>query len=675
MADAHTDLDALVREATVRFLPADPADPRMWGSGFLVAPGWVLTCAHVLLPYLRDDPGQEFLVAGSPAYHGIDPVPAKLERWLVKDPWSETVPAAQDLALVRLSSGDGVEHRCVWLSDQTVLPVGKRRVYGFRPADDPEQPYEMWTGHIDDNVSDGRCSIRFTPMAEFPPGVSGGPVLDPVSGAVVAVTKFGRYGKDGGGAVPIAALRAFGTLYRDVMAEHDLWHARHADGFGSWLHHQELLLGQELGNADLWSPADQVAALRLLAGLTDPPPQGAVERLAQRVRNDRAPLAYPPPTAWRDGHGLLYGPHGRPFPAIAFLHYLRLVSLLVKDMGGKDAATGAVEELDAWIAARTRRVTPFQHHLVTEARLPDLARGPRTGQIAVGAAQMPDRVVIPYPVSGDRASVVVVEIEPLPYRNLHWQIRIDDGSGDGEIFDSEKDPDGVEHARLLERLRRPLDEALQIADAANGHPAACEVVLPAGDFDTPVHRWQLAEMARLGDEAHLPMGVRRRVVLRDLGRRGRTDEAWTRRWEALVSAGRLTAARTPPGGQSPRRRHFTDMAPCDIPVLCRPAGRGAGRRAMEMALETGHGIALWHIEGHARSTACAGDCDTFHQGAAELLGETAAAHELPDRLRRIREEIHEARDQGHWAEGVAVLYDDPGRPVPAGPLGLWSSPA
>ncbi|MDN3297024.1 trypsin-like peptidase domain-containing protein [Streptomyces ficellus] len=672
MADAHTDLDALVRAATVRFLPADPADTHMWGSGFLVAPGWALTCAHVLLPHLRDDPGRAFRVAGSPSYYGIDPVGARLEKWLVTDPWDDEVPAVQDLALVRLLD-DGVEHECVWIGDQVALPVGTRQVYGFRPEDDPGQPYELWTSRIAENTSDGRCSIRFAPMAEFPPGVSGGPVLDPVSGGVVAITKSGRYGKDGGRAVLLRALRAFGPLYRELIAQHDHWHAGRADSRGSWLFHQQRLPDQGAGGDDGWSPGDRVAALRLLAQLPDPPPPGVVETLVQHVRQDRQERVFPSLAAWRDGHGLLYR-NGRPLPAVVFLHYLRQVVLLARSAGGKDAAAPAVDELDAWITKRLERVESFSRPLVIGAQLPEPLREAMAYE-GGGAVPAAERIVVPYPGRGDTDNVVVVEIEPLPYRNLHWQIRIDDGSGDEEVFAAEADPDGVEPAGLLQRLRRPLDEAFQFADGANGHPAACEVVLPVADFDTPVHRWQLAEMARLGDAAHLPLGVRRRVVLRDLARRGRPDDAWTRRWEAMTAAGRLAAARTPPLQQAPRRRHFTAMAASHIPVLCRPAGRGAGRKAMELALETGHGIVLWHIEGHPRSTACAGDCDAFHQGAAELLGKTATARELPDRLRRIREEIHERRDQGHWAEAVAVLYDDPGRPVPAGPLGLWSSPA
>ena len=449
-----------------------------------------------------------------------------------------------------------------------------------------------------------------------------------------------------------------------MISAHDRWHAGRLDTAGSWsaLREREQATAGPVGSGgDDWSTRDRVKALRLL---TEVPPPGSgevVEALARYVMRAKLPHAQPALVSWRDGLGLLQQA-GRPLPAVVFLHFLRLVAGVVKEGGGDPKA------LDTWINKRLRRVSPH-YHLLVEGAVPPQAVLDR----AAPAPPAAHRAFLPYPGPDDGVQIVVVELEELPYGTIHWQIRIDDGSGDTEVFEAEGNPDGIRLAELRHRLRGPLDEAFQMADAANGAPAPCEIVLPAGYFDIPVHRWQLGEDAPLGDAAHLPLGARRRVVLRDLARRGIADKAWAERWSALAEADRLAAVRTPPFQERPRTRHFTEMGADSVPVLCHAAGTGIGRKALDMAASAGHGIALWHIEGHRRQGPCGDICEAVNRGAAELLGATAAS-ELPDRLRHIREEIHERREQGHWAEALAVLYDDPRRPVPAGPLGPVNSP-
>ncbi|MEE1791810.1 trypsin-like peptidase domain-containing protein [Streptomyces sp. BE308] len=656
MSDGLPDLDALVRAATVRFLPEDPRSTQMWGSGFFIAPGWILTAAHVLVPHVRENPGMRFRVAGDERQHGIAPTAVRLRKWLVTDPWSDRIPAQRDLALVRLLD-DTVEHECVWMGDRAVSGAGERLAFGFRPTPDEAEedsgPYGLWRGTVRANVDDGAVAVRFESLAEFPPGVSGGPVLDPATGAVLEIVKSGREDQDGGRAVSATALRRFGGLYREVMDAHDRWHHGRRGDTGSWTAHQARIGGRSAGvDPEQWSPEDRVNALNHLAGLA-PAPMGVVAELARDVRGERLSHTGPAPMTWRDGHGLLYGGDGSPLPAYVFMHYLRLVGEFTRDYGGDTSG------LDAWLNDRLRRLPPQLRRLVEQARLPD-----REGA---------DRVVIPYPGPADPAHVVVVELDELPYGTLHWQIRIDDGSGDHEIFASETDPNGVTPGRLRLNLREHLAEAFHFADTAGGVPAPCEVVVPAGYFDTPVHRWQLADEAPLGDPAHLPVGVRRRIVLRNVDRRGEPDPRWTDRWSAAAGPGPLTAVRMPPTGQLPRSRHFADIQPSGIPVLCRPVGRGVGRKAIEFAFDAGHGIALWRIDGHDRGP-CGSDCEDLHKGVAELLAHTGSLPELPDRLRRIREEIHETRTTGHWAEAVAVMYDDPRRPVPERPVGPVDSP-
>ncbi|MEV6314780.1 trypsin-like peptidase domain-containing protein [Streptomyces sp. NPDC051776] len=657
-------LDALTRAATVHLLP-DGGDgagrSAMWGSGFFIAPGWVLTCAHVLRPHLGQGRDRVLCVRND-AVNGGTPVEARLADWLLTDAGKDKVPVAEDLALVRLLDGS-VEHECVWFTDRAEQPGGDpKSAHGYRPGGPGDDAAVSWSADVEINQRDGPYGMRFAPQAEFPKGTSGGPVLDPSTGAVVGIIKSRRADRDGGMAIAASALRRFGDLYGEVLTAHDRWHGdRAALTPYHWAAEQAKLPGSSPGTGgDRWTPLDRIEALGLLAELPAPGSASDVAALVQQARGEPPPPGRPPLLhTWRDGHGRLYGSDG-PLEAIAFLHYLRLVALLVEQRDG-DAKT-----LSDWVDRRLRSVRPPVRAVVTLTRLPKTSAAP--------VGRDTGRRVIPYPGPGEGATVIV-ELEPVHYEEptrFYWRIRVDDGDDSGEPFEAEETGRGVLPEDLVRRLRQPLAEVFKGVDTPDC-PAPLEVVLPVDHFDTAVHRWQLSEMAKLYDTAQLPLGAHRRVVLRDIARRGEPANVWLARWELTAEAEEFRAVRTPPPGRPPRSRQFQDMPPAAIPVLCRPASKGLGRKAIDLALQAGHGIALWHTDGHTAG-GCLDDCDTFHAGAAEALGRLGSAAELPDRLRRIREEIHRDRDANHWAEAVAVLYDDPRRPVPAGAPGTLDSP-
>lgn len=98
---------------------------RSWGSGVLIAPGWVLTCAHVLAASdgRRRDTGPDGVFG---VVFGGRVVPARLAYDLSR-PAPEAGPAAAraDLALVRLLDPE-TDHPCAWLSDQCGHAPGGR---------------------------------------------------------------------------------------------------------------------------------------------------------------------------------------------------------------------------------------------------------------------------------------------------------------------------------------------------------------------------------------------------------------------------------------------------------------------------------------------------------------------------------------------------------------------
>ncbi|MEU6127424.1 trypsin-like peptidase domain-containing protein [Streptomyces sp. NPDC047123] len=685
MSEPAPRLDALAQAATVHLLAADGdgdcapgsapgGDAAMWGSGFFVAPGWVLTCAHVLRPYLARDRARPFAVRGTDLNDGI-PVAARLAHWLIGDHERSVVPPEEDLALVRLDD-DTVEHECVWLADRAVRPFGDVVAYGYRPDDnDGSAGAKPWSADAEINVRDDGAGLRFKPDIAFPKGVSGGPLLDPRTGAVVGLIKSRRRERDGGMAVATLALRRFGDVYRTVTAAHDRWHgtAPRVITGDNWIDEQQQLLGTERRpGPDLWTPRDRRAALGLLARLPDPGAAPSVAKIVRKVRGRRPPGTAPELLTWRDGHGLLYD-SALPEDALTFLHYLRLVAAYVRSRGG-DA-----QPLETWVAERLREDDRVHlHALVTEARLPD-GLLPEPGG--------PDRAAVPYPGPGEGPTVTVL-LDPVigvtPAR-FHWQVWVNHGDAPSDAGDQPEYADGYDGytgefghedtelaaedysgegflpRELVQALRTPLGRTLRRLDG-EGPPVPLEFALPAEHFDTQVHRWQFDDIAKLYATERL--GTQRRIVLRDLARRADPDNAaWRQRWESVSAARELAPARVPERDSRPQARHFQRLPQTAIPVMCRPAGRGVGRDAMKLALGSGHGVVLWHIEGHA-TRGCQDSCEDLHTGVEHMLGRLGSVAELPDRLRHIRQDISRGRDDRHWAEPLALLYDDPRRPLP-----------
>ncbi|WP_234491470.1 trypsin-like peptidase domain-containing protein [Streptomyces sp. MBT33] len=637
----------------------------MWGSGFLVAPGWVVTCAHVLLGRIGEEGGAEFLVRG-PGLNGGHPVAALMERTLYRGPMGEapgdgeSLPMEQDVALVRLLA-PSVEHECVWLSDQSLHPLTDVRVvYGYRP-DGPGRTLN-WNGVARVNARDGDYGLRLAPDNEFPEGVSGGPVLDPAMGAVVALIKCRRGVRDGGLSVAIPVLRGFGDLYDRVITEHDRWHRRRGRQPGDWISLQGGSAGLAAADSSLyrdrWSHEDRRIALGLLADVEPADAPRTVSLLVARARGKVPSLRAHPPVGWRDGQGQLCEDE-RIQEAYVHLHYLRLVQLFLEHRGGGDAE--AVARLREWIDERRDWIKPAAHMTVDETSLP--------------AELADERPVVTYPEPGD-GGVVSLELEALDddMTRVFWTLRVDDGSEDADVpFDGES-RSGTELQRLCSALEGPLAAAFRIVDRP-GRLAPLEVAMDLRHFDTPVHEWQVLGPAHAWDHARRQLlGIHRPVVIRDLERRGLPAESWNARWSAMLASRKLTAKGTVFNGSILGAEQFADLPGGTIPVQCRPAATGHGHTAMRLALETGHGVLLWHLQhyGEGPGEECGIHCTKLHRATARFLAEVGHPTELPDRIRRIREDSRAGAER-HWADTVAVLYDDPRRPLPVED-GVFDSP-
>ncbi len=648
MTELNGWLDAHAKAATVHLLSYEESGRPMWGSGFFVAPGWVLTAAHVLHPYLARDRNLTFAVCGSADFNDGVPVPARLEQWLLDERrGAQAPPPEEDLALVRLLD-DTVEHECVWLPDRAVQHTGPLRAYGYRPGAQDGRP-RPWSGDTQVNVRDTDYGLRFESTIEFPDGVSGGPMLDPDAGAVVAVTKARRGGRDGGLAVSVLALRQFGTTYGQVMRAHDAWHGKAAaPGRSTWISAQHAVVtgGRPTGGEE-WTPRDRQAALRRLAVLP-PPPDGPTVRTLARAAISGGHWPQPQEQSlklysWRDGHGLLYD-DSRPMGSLNMLRYLQLVALY------EHSRDRAAEALTEWIGERLAdHPWPAMAALVTEARLPDTLR-PDPADSA--------RVVIPYPGPGEGTTIAVL-LDPVigsDPTHFFWQIWIDDGDGEPVLYEADRSLHGHRPGDVVAAMRPKLIDVFHDKDRAD-RPVPLEVALPPEYFSTAVHRW------RLYDKLHeYPLGAQRRVVLRSLERRGEPDNLWAARWQAMSTQAQLSGWRV--SGARPDARQFRNAPHTAVPVICRSVGHGPGYQTVKLALDGGHGVLLWRIDGHD-GAGCGTSCEDLHAKTKWLFEPLESVTQLPDRLRRLRQEITEQRADRRWAEPLALLYDDPRRPLPA----------
>ncbi|MFJ6695550.1 trypsin-like peptidase domain-containing protein [Streptomyces sp. NPDC091272] len=656
MPESSQWLADLAAAATVHLTADSPGTPRMWGSGFFVAPGLVVTCAHVLRGPLRDKRDTVFLVRGD-GLCGGEPVRARLAAslWDLADP--ATIPPALDLAVVRLETA-GVRHECVWLADWAEQPVGSlRTVHGYVPeGEEGEGAGRPWSAETRVRVHEGTAYGRRFDESEVRilPGLSGGPVLDPAAGAVVGVTKSRRPDDMSGGlSVAITALRQFGPLYQEIVSAHDTWHEQRRSSAGDdWIGRQSVLPGHGGGHgAGTWTPEDRRTALGLLAQLPPPPGPYAVITLA-RIALPRYRVGDPAarPVAWRDGHGELYD-GATPQRAEYFLRYLDDVQRLSASQG---VGSG---QLADWIERRRggapagAAAEPAAHEPLPTALLPRADDG------------SPRR----YPGPEDDRPVVVLELLRLEGEgaSYDWTLRMGDADGYPVA-----DGHAVPAADLIHRVGAPLVDLFSQVDLEEW-PAPLEIAVDIGEFDRPVHRWQVNQQANFHErELKELLGVRRPVVVRQLDRLGVPDDAWRARWDAAHAAPGLVARRTPPRGGVLTKGLLAGFADGEVPVLCRGARDRIGTRALGDAIAAGHGIALWHVEGHA-GVRCRDSCDVLHAFAVEEFARTGHADELPDRMRRIRAAIGD--DQPHPAGGFALLYDDPRRPV-ADETGVFDSP-
>lgn len=689
-----------------------------WGSGFFVAPGWVLTCAHVVgkgaAPIWRGERAIGITV-GDGAQSAVLQGELAFGLPLPEDPQAPPSPwPFPDLALVRVPDASDVD--CLWLSDRSVLTPAAIGLYGWAPAvERGEQMFFTGLGKA--------TGVLGRPLMlsgdELTEGCSGGPVLDQRRGTVLGVSKGTGRRPGTGLATPITALRKLcdagprgARVLHEVLSAHDRHHLARYYGFGHSWYRQHARLGPSGGEPAYGFTVDRRAELYALFADVEPPTgAGQVLQLANEARNMVLRLPYTlrdhDPRSWREGAGLLYDPRDaetgeqEPSPDLALeavvLYAAKVTAALTRAGTARTArSVRALAELRAWVERTARTLL----NDVIRAQVPSVLEGHR-------------------PASAARADVLV-EIEPDIYGSGRhaWRVALvrsadknelrsgddgEDGDAEGaerEEFTVDQSREEVPRSQLEEAVRSALSQALDLCDV-DDHLAAVEFLLPRALFDEPVDAWR----ARPYDPADpfnphtLPLGQRRLVVVRDRSRRdhGFTPEYRTR--AAAVLGGPMEAvplrrevpvaghdAPAPEGGQATYGRLMA-APPGAVPVYCARAGSGPGARAMAAALGAGHAVALWRHSfdgGHDHD-----DCAEFHEQAAALLSEVRSARQLPSHIRALRNRNADLTDDtgdtegadgatgpdstaidpsAAWARHIVLLYDPPHRSSGDGPL-------
>src|SRR5260370_14758632 len=171
-------LAELLRTCVVRIRAAGDT-----GAGVLVGPGKVLTCAHVVEPAMTIGGDQVDVMHRDRWFSG------RVVDW--SRPSDSLIYPYPDLAIVQVA-GLGA-HPCAWICDTKLVDRASLTAYGHDRIYGGEQYRPSSKSGIFAGV-DGSSDEEFYRFTgdELPSGMSGGPVLVGIDGAVVALVQAQR---------------------------------------------------------------------------------------------------------------------------------------------------------------------------------------------------------------------------------------------------------------------------------------------------------------------------------------------------------------------------------------------------------------------------------------------------------------------------------------------------
>lgn len=619
------------------------------GTGFFVAPGYVVTCAHVAgaglatrVPVFWEDTEFEGTVlTASP--------PAKNSRELWPYP---------DLAVLQLTDAPS-DHPCVWLDtvppsrDADLTAIGFSDIY--EPGTTSERSAALRRG--------GTTKLQGGSMLELVggevnKGLSGGPVLNHESGGVCAIVKATRLRNTfmGGLGTPVSALRLLDAeVYRTLIRAHDAFHGQD----DRWSRLSDRVVGYDAGRAEegFDEELNPVEVRQLMALFSQLPSESTDESparshlaafVAAAVEGALPPAAYPL-LDHRDVFTELAAqmpPEGGQLPyELAFA-----TDLAREGATAGPAYQGAVQQLRDRVLITAGRLGLGD---TTQRRLAE-GPGPEAQPSIIGRIRhsMRDRQL---------------------YHVMVWRYR-----SASDIDPAAPESEALPLNLAVEHLAALLPAQIEIMGGA-GCPGLIELILPKEALDEG--------FADLGLWPQLPwfsLGRKQRVVVRPLERHEAPwlHAAWAERWQQLdgKAVGEMMACVC---GRGDQHQAALDASFDSDPTLAALALAGSPQSqpvsdAYQVAVASGVPTMMWRRGSLACERVGGGRCGAPGRHAcpgnvffAELCTtlDDARRDELPERIRRLRIDAEKPpKREGHLGDDIVLLWDDPRRQIPRSPL-------
>ncbi|WP_405089591.1 serine protease [Micromonospora sp. NBC_01392] len=577
-------------------------DGRLPGSGFFVAPGTVLTCAHVAGPTATRVTVRWRGLPHAGTVRAASAAPTGAALW----PWP-------DLAVIHLDSL--TEHPCVWLT--TRMPSLGRPCFGAG-----------YSSTLAPSLKPAVGLLHLTGRHAFPPGtllkishedvtqgMSGGPVLDPDSGGVWGVIKAKRE-QGGGFVVPLVGLRDLDpAIHRQLWRAHDLHHHRHPDN-----EHRPMFDAER--SVTYVTPREE----RELRGILATLPEIRGEEHRTDYARSAGPLARPPSAPQHDYGdvaadlmGLVAPPAGEPPQVLTY----------AADLARRHTDR---PELRDWVLYRTGRlgVIPPIVDRLTESSVTD----PVSVMVRLRPAGNNHRryhVTMWRYVDADHVVPVIDDLEAVPWPDARQRVQ----------------------DTLVEQIRHL---------AAHERDIMVEFILPQELLNEPVHSWALWRSRRwetLGSK--YAVVVRDLERLEDAESLAFLKRRWNTTARQFLRSGLASISCGDRRGHEAMWGWVGSQPHLSAVALPGPPDAAPSRVVLEVALPAGVPALTWC---GTRCQECADDaCPVrlFQDGLRGWLADTR--HDgLPQRILELRRRAAAADE--HWGRDLVLLWDDPRRRPP-----------